>query len=166
MTRKNVPGTVYLLHFDRPFRHARHYTGWTTDLDARLTEHRAGRGARLLEVLRDNGIGWELARTWHGTRSRERQLKREGGAARRCPKCGVKPRRAPDAGAAEEMAAVIVQARRDIAARHSERTRTPAPQVPSLPSWVHRIPADELERRLCEIEARPIDPPHRRERTR
>jgi hypothetical protein len=24
-------GIVYLLHFDRPYRHARHYTGWTTD---------------------------------------------------------------------------------------------------------------------------------------
>jgi hypothetical protein len=36
---KNRTGMVYLLHFDRPFRHARHYCGWTTDLAARLAEH-------------------------------------------------------------------------------------------------------------------------------
>ncbi|MFE3195029.1 hypothetical protein ACFXHA_38905 [Nocardia sp. NPDC059240] len=166
MTRKDVPGTVYLLHFDQPFRHARHYTGWTTDLDARLTEHRAGRGARLLEVLRDNGIGWELARTWAGTRGRERQLKREGGASRRCPKCGVRPRHEPTASSAEDMGAVIRQARRDIADRHAERDRARTQQVPPLPRWVSKMPADELERRLCEIEARRIDPPHRIERSR
>jgi predicted GIY-YIG superfamily endonuclease len=37
---------VYLIHFQEPYRHARRYTGWTTDLDARLAEHRAGRCAR------------------------------------------------------------------------------------------------------------------------
>ncbi len=40
-------GTVYLLHFDRPYVHAGHYTGWTTDLPARLAEHASGHGARL-----------------------------------------------------------------------------------------------------------------------
>lgn len=86
-------GTVYLLHFAQPYRHARHYTGWTTDLDARLAEHKAGRGARLLQVIGNAGIDWSLARTWEGTRSRERQLKRTGGASRRCPLCGVRPAR-------------------------------------------------------------------------
>ena len=85
-------GTVYLLHFDRPYRHARHYLGWAADLDSRLTEHAAGTGARLPAVVRTAGIGWTLARTWTGTRARERQLKRQGGAARRCPLCGVQPR--------------------------------------------------------------------------
>jgi hypothetical protein len=41
-------GTVYLIHLDRPYRHARHYTGWTPDLDTRLTRHAKGQGARLL----------------------------------------------------------------------------------------------------------------------
>ncbi|MBB5085041.1 putative GIY-YIG superfamily endonuclease [Nonomuraea endophytica] len=31
-----MTGTVYLLHFAQPYRHARHYLGWTTDLQARL----------------------------------------------------------------------------------------------------------------------------------
>jgi predicted GIY-YIG superfamily endonuclease len=88
-------GTVYLLHFDRPYRHARHYTGWAADLDTRLAEHAAGRGARLLQVVKDAGIGWTLARTWTGaTRATERRLKRTGGASRYCPRCGIRPRTA------------------------------------------------------------------------
>jgi predicted GIY-YIG superfamily endonuclease len=87
-----VTGTVYLLHFHRPYRHAGHYTGWTTDLTARLAQHATGRGARLLAVVSSAGIGWELARTWTGTRAVERALKRQGGASRRCPLCGIHPR--------------------------------------------------------------------------
>ncbi|MGL5823781.1 MAG: hypothetical protein ACRCYU_02915 [Nocardioides sp.] len=34
-------GVVYLIHFHTPYQHARHYTGWTTNLDARLAEHAA-----------------------------------------------------------------------------------------------------------------------------
>lgn len=85
-------GVAYLLHFHRPYRHARHYTGWTTDLPARLAEHAAGHGARLLAVVAEAGIGWTLARTWPGaTRADERALKRQGGASRRCPLCGITP---------------------------------------------------------------------------
>src|SRR5437879_4805387 len=84
-------GTVYLLHFDRPYRHASHYTGWTANLDDRLDQHEAGHGARLLAVIRAAGIGFTLARTWPGTRSTERALKRQGGASRRCPLCGIHP---------------------------------------------------------------------------
>jgi predicted GIY-YIG superfamily endonuclease len=85
-------GVVYLLHFDRPYAHAGHYTGWTADLHQRLAEHANGRGARLLAVTRAAGIGWQLARTWPGTRHTERALKRQGGASRRCPLCGIHPR--------------------------------------------------------------------------
>jgi hypothetical protein len=56
-------------------------------LDGRLAEHAAGRGARLMAVIAEAGIGWTLARTWEGSRTRERQLKRQGGASRRCPIC-------------------------------------------------------------------------------
>jgi predicted GIY-YIG superfamily endonuclease len=85
-------GTVYLLHFDRPYRHAGHYCGFAANLAARLAEHDAGHGARLLAVVKAAGIGWTLARTWPGTRHTERALKRQGGAARRCPLCGITPR--------------------------------------------------------------------------
>ena len=86
-------GVVYLVHFTEPYRHARHYTGWTADLDSRLAEHQAGRGARLLQVITQAGIQWTLARTWQGTRERERQLKRQGGASRRCPICRANRKR-------------------------------------------------------------------------
>jgi hypothetical protein len=81
--------TVYLLHFDQPYRHARHYQGWAADLERRLAEHRAGgqAAARLMQVIHAEGIGCTLARTWRGTRGRERQLKVQGGASRRCPVC-------------------------------------------------------------------------------
>ncbi|MDQ6804402.1 MAG: endonuclease [Actinomycetota bacterium] len=75
MRGKAPDGVMYLVHFSEPYRHARHYTGWT------------GRGARLLQVIAQAGIGWTLARTWEGPRQRERQLKRQGGASRRCPIC-------------------------------------------------------------------------------
>lgn len=87
-----MSGTVYLLHFETAYRHAQHYTGWTDDLPARLAAHEAGHGARLLAVVRAAGISWRLARTWPGSRARERQIKRQGGASRRCPLCGIHPR--------------------------------------------------------------------------
>lgn len=86
-------GTVYLLHFDTPFGHARHYTGWAHDLPRRLAQHAGGRGARLTEVVQAAGIGWTLARTWpDADRGFERRLKNQGGASRRCPACGITPR--------------------------------------------------------------------------
>ena len=87
MRGKAPGGVVYLVHFSEPYRHARHYTGWTAGLESRLAEHHAGRGARLLQVTTQAGIEWTLARTWQGTRERERQLKRQGGASRRRPIC-------------------------------------------------------------------------------
>lgn len=89
-----VEGTIYLLHFEAPFRHARHYLGWTSGLlEQRLDAHIAGNGARLLAVVASAGITWRLARTWPGTRARERQIKRQGGLSRSCPMCGVVPAR-------------------------------------------------------------------------
>ena len=45
----NIPATVYLIHFARPYWHARHYIGYTAleDVDARMARHRAGGGSRL-----------------------------------------------------------------------------------------------------------------------
>jgi predicted GIY-YIG superfamily endonuclease len=93
-----VTGTVYLLHFSRPYKHARHYIGWADNLAARLALHETGQGARLLAVARAAGITWQLARTWPGDRFRERQIKTQGGASRHCPMCGVTPRAAPAQG--------------------------------------------------------------------
>jgi signal transduction histidine kinase len=87
-------GTVYLLHFDQRYEHAGHYTGFAegSGLLKRLGEHQQGRGARLVEVITQAGISFRLARTWPGvTRARERQLKTQGGASRRCPICLDQP---------------------------------------------------------------------------
>jgi hypothetical protein len=101
-------GVIYLIHFDRPIGDltnprgfASHYTGWTLDLPARLGDHAHGRGARLMQVVGEHGIGWQVARIWTGTRARERSLKQSGGAARRCPVCqlaalGLQPSRPID----------------------------------------------------------------------
>ena len=86
------PGTVYLLHLDPPYRHARHYLGWTRDLAARLEAHRAGQGARLMEVVKQAGGGFHLARTWPGGRDRERAIKDRHEAPKLCPECSGHPR--------------------------------------------------------------------------
>jgi predicted GIY-YIG superfamily endonuclease len=79
---------VYLLHFEKPYCHARHYMGFTDNLDRRLAEHRNGSGSRLMEVISQAGIGWELARTWpKGDRALERKLKKQKHAWRHCPIC-------------------------------------------------------------------------------
>jgi hypothetical protein len=83
---QDIPGIIYLIHFDTPLHHAKHYTGWTTDLAARLADHAAGRGARLMQVIREQGITWQLAKVVHGTRVNERSRKGTG-ASRWCPVC-------------------------------------------------------------------------------
>ena len=90
-----TPGIVYLLCFSAPYRHARHYLGFATDLEARLAEHRAGRGARLIQVITAAGIDFTVARTWEGDRSLERRLKNgHNTPARLCPRCKERSRSA------------------------------------------------------------------------
>jgi predicted GIY-YIG superfamily endonuclease len=80
--------TVYLLHFDRPLKHARHYLGWTTNLDARLEHHLKGSGARLVRAVVQSGIGVTLARQWRGEdRNFERKLKNRNNGPKLCPIC-------------------------------------------------------------------------------
>jgi predicted GIY-YIG superfamily endonuclease len=79
--------TVYLLCFSRPLAHAHHYLGSTADLESRLEEHRKGSGARLMEVCKEQGIGFQLARTWEGGQELERQLKKRKNGPRLCPIC-------------------------------------------------------------------------------
>lgn len=100
-----VLGIVYLLHLSEPYMPypdapagscAQHYTGFAAGGPAmvarRLRQHGTSRGSPLLLAARKAGITWEVARLWPGTRERERQLKRQGSAARYCPLCGVIPR--------------------------------------------------------------------------
>ncbi len=81
---------VYLIHFNTPLFHAKHYMGSTDSLKRRLAEHRSGNGSRLMEVITEKGIGWQLAKTWPGGRAEERKLKRQKHGPRLCPICNPK----------------------------------------------------------------------------
>jgi len=50
---------IYILHFDTPYHHARHYVGYCGDgtLEQRLERHRTGQGSRRMLAI-------ELAGTW------------------------------------------------------------------------------------------------------
>jgi hypothetical protein len=87
---RNVIGEIYLLHFDRPYRHARHYTGWAKDTNRRVGQHLDGstHSNPLILAAQSAGIGVSVARVWkRKTRNDERRLKNQGGASRRCPLC-------------------------------------------------------------------------------
>jgi hypothetical protein len=88
-----------------PYGYARHYTGTTPHLAARMAAHLTDSDVKIMQAVRRAGIGWQLARTWPGGRARERQLKRQGGAARHCPVCkGQEPDLGATYGAAPERA--------------------------------------------------------------
>jgi hypothetical protein len=98
-------GWVYLLCFRDPItgehrplqgqgcrgQYAGHYWGWTQDLVRRIAQHRnptwTGAG-RLVQVALEPGLSFELAwLEYPATRGRERRLKNQGSAYRRCPLC-------------------------------------------------------------------------------
>lgn len=80
--------TVYLIHFETPFKHARHYLGYTSlALEERINRHRSNRGAKLLIAVSSAGIKWNVVRTWVGGRELETQLKRRKNAPTLCPIC-------------------------------------------------------------------------------
>jgi len=69
---------VYILHFDKPFGHARHYVGYCKDnrFEERLQEHASGRGSLFLKKVIEAGITWELVATFpNATENFERRIK-------------------------------------------------------------------------------------------
>ncbi len=81
---------IYILHFNSPYRHARHYAGYANDpetLRKRLWLHSNGKShARLMEVIHDAGIRYTLAVVIEGDRTLERRIKNRG-VSRVCPLC-------------------------------------------------------------------------------
>lgn len=84
---QGVQGTIYLLHFDKPLKHARHYIGWTGNLDERLMDHAEGRGSALMAAVSGAGIAFSVAKTWKGDRHFERRLKNRKCTPKFCPVC-------------------------------------------------------------------------------
>jgi predicted GIY-YIG superfamily endonuclease len=78
---------VYLIHFDKPYKHAQHYIGFTDNLDARLDRHHGKHGSKLLKAVEAAGISFKVVRTWDGDRAFERKLKNRKNASRYCPIC-------------------------------------------------------------------------------
>jgi len=90
-------GVVYLICFRRRYKHAGHYIGWTNSLLRRLRTHArgnpCGKAARLMVVIHEAGIEWDLVCAWEGTRDDERRLKNRHGANKFCPRCNTNPQR-------------------------------------------------------------------------
>ena len=152
MTRRDVPGTVYLLHFDEPIGntdsktgYARHYTGWASDLAARLAEHRSRSDVKIMQAVRKAGIGWELARTWPGTRKRERQIQVQGSAARVCPVCKGQP-------AQRQPVTIEAACRVPALCRGAEAAAEPAPLWESVISHLGPAEAAALLGELADAE--------------
>lgn len=81
---------VYLLHFDQPLSHARHYIGYADDdkLHQRIDKHYNGVSkSKRMTALHAAGISFTLARVWRNAdRHFERRLKQRG-HTRKCPIC-------------------------------------------------------------------------------
>jgi len=85
----NVNGTgVYLIHIEPAYKHAKHYLGWSPEIDARFNAHVAGKGARLTEVVTEAGCVLALVRVWEDAgRDLERRLKSWHKSPQLCPIC-------------------------------------------------------------------------------
>jgi len=72
-----------------PVGQAGHYTGTAKEprLRARWVDHAMGRGAKMLKAHVERGGTWVVAKVEPGGPVRERQLKKQGGASRRCGIC-------------------------------------------------------------------------------
>ncbi len=80
---------MYLIHFEEPLCHARHYIGYTRlSVEQRVERHHSGDGARLLRVLDQKGIQCRVVRVWEDADQEfERKLKNQKNAKRFCPVC-------------------------------------------------------------------------------
>jgi hypothetical protein len=91
---------VYLLHFDRPFKHARHFVGATksvTTIKALLQGSATNVQSPLVDAARADGVAFVVARTWLNGYARTNDLPNRHNLGVLCPVCqlGAKRRRRP-----------------------------------------------------------------------
>lgn len=81
---------VYILHFNRPYFHARHYVGYTEDTDRRFKEHFNCHqsGSPLIQAALEAGITITVSKIYFdGDRNLERKIKKSHHTERYCPLC-------------------------------------------------------------------------------
>lgn len=96
---KDIP-TVYLIHFEEPLKHARHYIGSTMHLTERMRCYCAGNAdsSRIMAAVHRECIAWRVVRIWtfdtpRQMRDWEYQFKKGADGkqhikpASRCPVC-------------------------------------------------------------------------------
>lgn len=92
--------TVYVLHIEPPYQHARHYTGYPPDKDAsrRIREHLdcTPRGSPLVRAAIEAGCDVQVAHVFKRVgRDFEKWLKTRRDHRKWCPCCGLKARPLP-----------------------------------------------------------------------
>jgi hypothetical protein len=140
-------GTVYIVHLDPPYRHARHYSRTSADpgcLQQRLADHHTSNGPWLLRVQKAAGGSWHLVATFPGSRDTERQLKNGQCVPSYCPECTPSPR--TEMPAVDPVKAAARNARR-AASRAAWKQQQAAVATPEETA-AYWAPADEAVARL------------------
>lgn len=84
---------IYVLHFARPYHHARHYLGFAENaknLERRVRQHIEGTGRRpspLVRAVVASGIEVTHVATFEGDRDEEKRIKANASTAFYCPVC-------------------------------------------------------------------------------
>lgn len=74
-------GFIYLLHFNQPLKHAKHYLGYSeNNPEERIELHRQGKSkVRIMEVLFKANISFSVVSIWTDkSRTDERKMKGRG----------------------------------------------------------------------------------------
>lgn len=82
-------GFIYLLHFHTPYKHAKHYLGYSEkNYEKRIEHHRRGTSkAKLMTAVKKAGISFDVALIIPNVdRAEEKRLKLRG-KGRLCPIC-------------------------------------------------------------------------------
>ena len=94
---------LYLLHFNEPLSHAKHYLGSCEDVSDRVDRHHRGAGAKITRAVREKGIGWTIAAVFairegcsKTRREIERHAKQRKNSCSYCPICRGKVHFTPD----------------------------------------------------------------------
>lgn len=123
-------GYVYILHFNTKYRHAAHYVGFAnSDVDKRIERHRnGGSGAKLMDAISENGIGFQVARIWENAdRWFERRIKRRKNTKNLCPVCN--PQAMNNAKEANPLDKSVVRARFNKDSYNHRRGNGATPEV-------------------------------------